>query len=75
MSLGAGDGSKEVLQPSPLQIMGNQRSGKRYRFQTRKPNNQDRRGGSSGKPQTGGKKRSRLGNQGQPEQLRGSKQA
>ena len=26
VSLGAGDESKEVLQPSPLQIMGNQRS-------------------------------------------------
>ena len=67
MNLSAGEGSKEVLQPRPLQVVGNQQSGRRFRFQTRKPNSQDKSGGSSGKPQTGGKRKSGLGNQGRPE--------
>ena len=32
LSLGTGGGQKEVLQPSPLQIVGNQRSGGRFGF-------------------------------------------
>ena len=48
---------KEVLQSSPLQAVGNQRSGKKFQFQPRKPNNQDRMGGPSGKPQVRGKGR------------------
>ena len=61
LSLGTGDGSKEVLQLSPLQIVGNQRSGRRFGFQTRKPNNQDKTGGSSGTPQTEGKRKTSQG--------------
>ena len=64
MSLGIGDGLKEVLQPSPLQVGGNQRSGRKFGLLTRKPNSQDKSGGSSGKPQIGGKRKSRTGNQG-----------
>ena len=66
---------KEVLQLSLLQVVGNQQSGRRFRFQTRKPNNQDRSGGSGGKPQIGGKRKSGPGNQGRPEQFGGSKRA
>ena len=50
LSLGIGGGQKEVLQPSPLQIVGNQHSGGRFRFQTRRPNNQNKFGGFGGKP-------------------------
>ena len=75
MSLGIGDGLKEMLQPGSLQVVGNQRSGRRFGFQTRKPNSQDKSSGSSRKPQIGGKRNSGLGNQGQPEQLEGSKWA
>ena len=75
LSLGTGVGQKEVLQPSPLQIVGNQRSGRRFGFQARRPNNQNNPGGSSGKPQTGGKRKSEPGNQSRPEQLGPDKQA
>ena len=50
LSLGASGAQKEVLQPSPLQIVGNQRSGGRFGFQPRRPNNQNKPGGSEGKP-------------------------
>ena len=49
-SLGTDGGQKDVLQPSPLQIVGNQHSGGRFRFQARRPNNPNKPGGSSGKP-------------------------
>ena len=75
LSLGTSGGQKEVLQQSPLQIVGNQRSGGRFGFQARRPNNQNKPGGSSGKPQTRGKRKSGPGNQGRPEQFRGGKQA
>ena len=38
VSLGVGEGSKEIVQLSPLQVYGNQRSGKRLGFSSRKPN-------------------------------------
>ena len=40
-----------------------------------KPNNQDKIGGSGGKPQTGGKRKNGPRNQGRLEQFEGSKQA
>ena len=62
VNMGASKGLKETTQPSPLQVYGNQRSGKRLAFQSRKPNNQDNTGGSSGKPQTGSKRKNGPGN-------------
>ena len=62
MSLSMSNGQKEVLQPSPLQAVANQRSGRKFGFQPRKPNNQDRMGGPNGKPQVGGKRKSGLEN-------------
>ena len=50
LNLGTGSAKKEVLQPSSLQIVGNQRSSGRFGFQARRPNNQNKPGGSSGKP-------------------------
>ena len=50
LSLGTGGGQKEVSQLSPLQIVGNQRNGGRFRFQARWPNNENKLGGSDGKP-------------------------
>ena len=73
LSFGTSSGQKEVLQPGPLQIMGSQRGGERFGFQTRRPNNQDKSGAPSGKPQTGGKRKSGPGNQGRPKQFRGGK--
>ena len=67
LNFGTGSAQKEVLQPSPLQMMGNQRSGGRFGFQARRPNNQNKPGGPSGKPQTGGKRKSGPGNQGRLE--------
>ena len=67
LNLGTGGKQKEVLQPSPLQIVGSQRSGGRFGFQMRRPNNQNKFGGSGGKPETGGKRKSGPGNQGKPE--------
>ena len=61
---GTSDGQKEVSQPSPLQIVGNQRSGGRFGFQARRPNNRNKPGGSGGKIQTGGTRKSGPGNQG-----------
>ena len=75
LSLGTGGGQKEVLEPSPLQIVGSQRSGGRFEFQTRKPNNQKKSGGSGGKPQIGGKMKSWPRNHGKLEQLGVGKQA
>ena len=63
LSLSAGSGQKEVLQPSPLQMVGSQHGGKRFELQPKKPNNQDKIGGPSGKPQTRGKRKSGSGNQ------------
>ena len=40
--MGTGGGQKEVLQPSPLQIVGNQRGGGKFGFQARRPNNQNK---------------------------------
>ena len=62
VGLGVGDGSKEMTQPSPLQVYGNQRSGRRLGFQSRKPNSQDKSGGSGGKPQIGSKRKNGPGN-------------
>ena len=67
VSLGIGEGLKETTQPSPLQVYGNQRSDRRLGFQSRQPNSQDKSGGSGGKPQTGGKMKNGLGNQGRLE--------
>ena len=50
VSMGTGERLKEAIQPSPLQVYGNQQSGRRLGFQSRKPNNQDKTGGSGGKP-------------------------
>ena len=66
LSLGTSGRQKEVLQPSPLQIVGNQHSGGRFGFQTRRPNNQSKPSGSGGKPQTGGKRKNEPRNQGRP---------
>ena len=74
VNVSASEGLKEVIQLSPLQVY-NPRNGRRFGFQTRKPNSQGKSGGSSRKPQIGGKKKSGLGNQGRPEQFGGSKQA
>ena len=62
VSLGVSEGSKETTQSSPLQVYGNQRSGKRLGFQSRKPNSQDKSGGSGGKPQTDSKRKNGPGN-------------
>ena len=62
VSLSVDEGSKETTQPSPLQVYGNQRSGRRSGFQSRKPNRQDKSSGSSGKPQTGSKRKNGPGN-------------
>ena len=51
--LSAGEGLKKVTQPSPLQVYGKQRSGRKLGFQSRKPNSQNKLNGSGGKPQTG----------------------
>ena len=51
VSLGTSGGLKEVIQPSPLQVVENQRGGRRFGFWMRKPNNQDGFGGSGEKPQ------------------------
>ena len=75
VTLGVGEGSKETTQPSSLQVYENQRSGKRSGFQSRKPNNQDKSGGSGGKPQTSSKSKNEPGNQSRLEQFGGSKQA
>ena len=53
VSLGTGDGLKEVLRPSPLQGMGSQRSGKRFGLQIRKPNSQGISSGCGGKSHRG----------------------
>ena len=53
----------------------NQQRGRRLGFQSRKPNNQHKTGGSGGKPQTGSKRKNEPGNQSQLEQFGGSKQA
>ena len=49
MSLGTDGELKEVIQPSPLQVVGNQRSGRRFGFQSRKPNKQVRLDGTGGR--------------------------
>ena len=56
-------------------MVGKQRSGGRFGFQTRRPNNQNKPGRSGGKPQTGGKRKTGPGNQGRPEYLGAGKQA
>ena len=38
VSLSVDEGFKKVTQPSPLQVHGNQRSGRRFGFQSRNPN-------------------------------------
>ena len=75
VSLGTDEELKEVSQPSPLQVMGSQRSGKRFGLQIRGPNSHDKFSGRGGKPQIRGKIKSGPGNQGQSRQFRGSKQA
>ena len=49
VSLGVGEGLKETTQPTPLQVYRNQRSGRILGLQSRKPNSQDKSGGSGGK--------------------------
>ena len=66
MSLGIGEELKEVLQPSPLEVIGSQQSGKRLGFQIRKPNSQGMSSGHGGKSQIGGKRKNGLGNQSRP---------
>ena len=56
VNVSASKGLKEVKQPSPLQVY-NPRSGGRLGFQSRKSNNQDKTGGSGGKPQSDGKRK------------------
>ena len=73
VSLSTGEGLKEATQPSPLQVYGNQRSGRRLGFQSRKPNSQNKSGGSSGKPQISSKRKNGPGKQGRLEQFRGGK--
>ena len=75
VSLGTSDGLKEVLRPCPLQVVGSQRSGKRFGFQIRGPSRHNKFSGRGGKPQTGGKRKNGPGNQGQLEQFEGNKQA
>ena len=75
LNLGTGSAQKEVLQPSLLQIVRSQRKGGWLGFQTRRPNNQSKPSGSSGKLHTGGKRKSEPGSQGRPEQLGACKQA
>ena len=65
VSLGTDEEFKEVLRPSPLQVMGSQRSGKRFGFQIRGPNSHDKFSGRGGKAQIGGKRKSGPSNQGQ----------
>ena len=57
VNLSAGEGMQGTVQSSPLQVYVNQQSGIRLGFQSRKPNNQDKIGGSGGKSQTGGKRK------------------
>ena len=64
VSLGTGDGLKEVLRPRPFQVVGSQQSDKRFGFQIRRPISQGRSSGHCGKSQICGKKKSGLGNQG-----------
>ena len=75
VSLGTSSGSKEVLRLSPLQVMGSQRSGKKFGFQIRKPNSEGMSSGYSGKSQIEGKRKSGLGNQSRPGQFGENKQA
>ena len=58
VSLGTDEELKEVLRPSPLQVMGRQRNGKSFGFQIRGPNSHDKFSGRGGKPQIGGKRKS-----------------
>ena len=64
VNLSASEGLKETTQPNQPQVYGNQQGGRRLEFKLRKPNNQDKLGGSSGKHQTGGKRKNGPGNQG-----------
>ena len=75
LNLSTGSAQKEVLQLSPLQMVGDQCSGGRFGFQSRRPNNQNKPGGPSGKPQTGGKRKSGPGSPGRPKLLGARKQA
>ena len=62
VSIGTSDELKEVLRPSPLQVMGRQRGGRRFEFQIRRPNSQGMSSGRGGKSQIEGKRKSGLGN-------------
>ena len=42
VSLSIDEGLKEMLRPSPLQVIGSQQSGKRFGFQIRSPNSYGR---------------------------------
>ena len=57
INLSASEGLKEKTQPNQPQVYRNQRDGRRLGFQSRKPNNQDKLGGSGGKHQMGGKRK------------------
>ena len=75
MNLNTSSAHKKVLQPSPLQMVGNQQSGGSFGFQARRPNNLNKPSGSGGKSRTGGKRKSEPENQGRPKQLEAGKQA
>ena len=64
VNLSTSEGLKETTHPNQSQVYGNQRGGRRLGFQSRKPNNQDKSSGSSGKYQTGGKRKNGPENQG-----------
>ena len=75
VNLGTSNGLKEVLQLGSLQVVGNQRGGRRFGFQSRKPKKQVRSDGTGGRSQAKGKRKGGLENHGQPGQFEGSKQA
>ena len=49
LNLGTGNAQRKVLQPSPLQMVGSQRSGGQFWFQARRPNNQNKPSRPGGK--------------------------
>ena len=68
------EGSNEMTRANQFQMHGNQRGGGKFGFQPKKPNNQDKSGGSGGRRQMGGKRKNGSGNQGQNGQFGGRKQ-
>ena len=60
----ADEGSNETTWVNQFHMHGNQRGGGKFGFQPKKPNNQDKSSGSSGRRQMGGKMKNGPGNQG-----------